>query len=188
MLTPYLLVQTIPFYNLRGCISSPTPHPQGSTAFVIVGDNSIQVQHVVADGSFNVVDYRWIFECVDRKAYEFPSMHHVGYQNENGQFVVSRVVRPTKSDYDLRLSPFASNDLNGVPEPWGHCSTLGRYTVAYRCEIAISRRLSPSVQLRAISPQIQEMLADCKDEYGDDFLEATDAEGLSQVMLKGCPR
>lgn len=81
-LRPNLFVQTIPFYNLRGWMSSPTPHPQESTAFVIVGDNSIQVQHVVADGSFNVVDCRWLFECVDRKAYDFPSMHHVSLNDQ----------------------------------------------------------------------------------------------------------
>ena len=56
---------------------SPTPHPQASTAFVIVGDNNVQVQHAIADGSYNVVDCRWLFECIDRKAYEFPSMYYV---------------------------------------------------------------------------------------------------------------
>ncbi|CAM9480307.1 unnamed protein product [Ascophyllum nodosum] len=55
----------------------PTPHPQASTAFVIVGDNNVQVQHAIADGSYNVVDCRWLFECIDRKAYEFPSMYYL---------------------------------------------------------------------------------------------------------------
>lgn len=55
-----------------------TANPQVSTAFVIVGSkNSITVQNIVAAGKYNVVGYRWILECIERKAYEFPSMRYV---------------------------------------------------------------------------------------------------------------
>ena len=55
-----------------------TANPQVSTAFVIVGSkNSITVQNIVAAGKYNVVGYRWVLECIERKAYEFPSMRYV---------------------------------------------------------------------------------------------------------------
>ena len=55
-----------------------TANPQLSTAFVIVGSkNSIAVQNIVAAGKYNVVGYPWILECIERKAYDFPSMRYV---------------------------------------------------------------------------------------------------------------
>lgn len=51
---------------------------QKTTSFVVVGEkNTVRVQGVIATKAYNVVDYRWVLECVERKTYEFPAMQHV---------------------------------------------------------------------------------------------------------------
>lgn len=49
-----------------------------TTSFVVVGEKTdIRVKSVMASRKFNVVDYRWVLECIERKTYEFPAMQHV---------------------------------------------------------------------------------------------------------------
>ena len=49
-----------------------------TTSFVVVGErDSFRVKQTIAAKTFNVVDYRWILECIERKTYEFPAMQHV---------------------------------------------------------------------------------------------------------------
>lgn len=62
-----------------------TANPQASTAFVIVGSkNSITVKNMIAAGKYNVVGYRWVLKCIERKAYEFPSMRYVSETTRGG--------------------------------------------------------------------------------------------------------
>lgn len=49
-----------------------------TTSFVVVGEKTpVRVQSIIATKKYNVVDYRWILECIERKTYEFPAMQHV---------------------------------------------------------------------------------------------------------------
>lgn len=49
-----------------------------TTSFVVVGDKgSVSVTNVIGSNKYNVVDYRWVLQCIERKAFEFPSMQHV---------------------------------------------------------------------------------------------------------------
>lgn len=60
-----------------------TANPEATTAFIVVGDKmSIQVKNAIAAGKHNVVDYRWILECINRKSYDFPSTQHVSRERE----------------------------------------------------------------------------------------------------------
>lgn len=49
-----------------------------TTSFVVVGEKTpVRVRSVIATKQYNVVDYRWVLECIERKTYEFPAMQHV---------------------------------------------------------------------------------------------------------------
>lgn len=64
-----------------------------TTSFVVVGEkNPIRVQRIIATKTYNVVDYRWVLECIERKAYEFPAMQHVSERLEREWFCWGVVV------------------------------------------------------------------------------------------------
>eukprot|EP00752_Nemacystus_decipiens_P016381 g14643.t1 len=49
-----------------------------TTSFVVVGEkNTVRVKRIIATAQYNVVDYRWILECIERKTYVFPAMQHL---------------------------------------------------------------------------------------------------------------
>lgn len=49
-----------------------------TTSFVVVGDKgSVSVTNVIKTKQYNVVGYRWVLQCIERKAYDFPPMQHV---------------------------------------------------------------------------------------------------------------
>eukprot|EP00903_Cladosiphon_okamuranus_P009258 g8834.t1 len=85
-----------------------------TTSFVVVGEKiSFRVRGIIDAKKWNVVDYRWVLGCVERKTYEFPAMRH----------------------------------------------------------------------LRAMSAEARKYFQAIKDEFGDDYLERTDAASLSKLML-----
>lgn len=49
-----------------------------TTTFVVVGDKrTLTTTNVIESQKYNVVDYRWVLQCIERKAFEFPAMQHV---------------------------------------------------------------------------------------------------------------
>lgn len=59
-----------------------------TTSFVVVGEKiSLRVRGIIDAKKWNVVDYRWVLECIERKTYEFPAMEHVSERSAEREFI-----------------------------------------------------------------------------------------------------
>ncbi|CAM9713851.1 unnamed protein product, partial [Laminaria digitata] len=106
-------------YLIRANGGLVTANPQVGTAFVIVGSkNSITVQNIVAAGKYNVVGYRWVLECIERKVYEFPSMRYFRAMSPDIRAHLSRTKDEYGDDYTEPTNAEAlSQMLLNIPEP-----------------------------------------------------------------------
>eukprot|EP00904_Undaria_pinnatifida_P001070 jgi/Undpi1/10964/HiC_scaffold_30.g13265.m1 len=96
-----------------------TANPQASTAFVIVGSkNSITVKNMIAAGKYNVVGYRWVLKCIERKAYEFPSMRYIRAMSPDIRAHLSLTKDEYGDDYTEPTTAEALSQLMlNIPEP-----------------------------------------------------------------------
>ncbi|CAM9475934.1 unnamed protein product [Pylaiella littoralis] len=77
-----------------------------TTSFVVVGDKgSVSVTNVIGSNKHNVVDYRWVLQCIERKAFEFPSMQHL------------RAKSPEAKEYFKDIKDDFGDDFTELTEP-----------------------------------------------------------------------
>ncbi|CAM9127479.1 unnamed protein product [Scytosiphon promiscuus] len=97
-----------------------TANPMPTTSFLVVGDKrSVSVKNQIASkgNAYNVVGYRWVLECIERNAYEFPAMRHIHSMSPEARQYFSTIKDDYGDDYTALTDAAAlSQLLLNIPE------------------------------------------------------------------------